>query len=251
MYKFISLALLTLCLFVFAASCSRPEKKLRVIARDPSWYPLNLMGKENNLLGFTDELLYAIAKEEDLTIELVVTSDSTLLSGLDHGRYDGIITSLTPSLEYEKDHIFSEPLYLLGPVLVVPMSSTIDSLSGLENKMVGIQRGSATAFDTVRFPSVGITQYDNLLMALDMLTKRNIDAVIMKAIPAYVYTQSFFRTTLKIATTPLTSEGLRLMMNNDSDDDKFMKRFNDGLKRLKENGSYEALTKKWGIYNPL
>ncbi|GAB4231918.1 MAG: hypothetical protein Tsb0021_10460 [Chlamydiales bacterium] len=206
------------------------------------------MGKENNLLGFIDELISTIAREKKINIQFVSTAPNTLISGLDNDRYEAVVTQLTPSILNRQRFLFSDPLLRLGPVLVVHQESTIRSLSQLKEKIIGIQRGSASAFDTVRFPAVIITPYENLMLALDTLSRRRIDAVIMEAIPAYVYTQSFYRDDLKIATPPLTDFGLRLMTKTNQDN--FMKLFDKGLEEIKEKGIYEDLIKKWGLFDP-
>jgi len=220
------------------------------IAADGTWYPLQLMGKEKNMMAFSDELLTAIGKEENFRAQLSVVQYRTLFEELEGGKYDGILSSLTPNVVTREKYRFSDPFYLLGPVLIVPVSSPVHSLEEMGGKTIGIKSGSSVVFNIEKYPSIIIVPYDNANDAVDSLLNNQIDGVIMEAMPAYVAVQGFYVGKLKVASNPLTLEGLRLVANlsyRHSED--MIDRFNEGLKAVHESGVYDALLEKWGLIN--
>lgn len=244
-----------ICCLAFAfsiKSCGSPASSSKVyrIARDLTWYPGRAMGKQNNLLAFTDDLIFHVASEEKLRIELISNLTNNLFVGLDNGNFDAIVSSMLPTPISREDYVFSDPFFLIGPVLVVAKGNAVSTLSDMENKIIGIQNGSSMVYDIDKYPHISITPYDNILLALESLSRGHIDGVILDVIPAHIYISSLYSDKLKIATLPLTKEGLRMVSRLDREGEKFITLFNDGLKKAKESGAYDALLKKWTLFNP-
>lgn len=248
----ISFLIVVLFFFLFR-SCSVKKvdfshRAFRV-ARDYSMMPLQLTGKGLNMRAFSDDLLLGIAKEENIKIDILSTQANNLLSGLDFGSYDGILSLLQPNVANEEKYHFSNPYYLLGPVLVVRNSSQVTSLEQMSGKIVGIKNGSSSVYDVERYPAVLLVTYDNMSIALEDLISNKIDGVILDVWTAYVYIQGFYKGLLKIATPPLTKLGLRLVARNEPYADFLIERFNKGLEVLKANGTYDVLLHKWGLFD--
>lgn len=220
------------------------------IAVDRSWYPLALYGKETNLLAFTDDLLEAIAEESGLRFNLIEVGTPNLIPDLDNGTYDAIISSMAPTALNVARYQFSDPVYLIGPVLVARIGSDVKSLAELTNSYIGIPRGASLAFD-IPFPKAKIIPYDNMTIALGDLEDNKIDALIMDSMQAYLQIQGIYSGKLKIVTKPLTTEGLRLVSLNNIRTKGLLDIFNKSLLALRENGQYEELLNQWGLFNPL
>lgn len=250
LYPALLIIILIVCGACLVKGCSTPQPKRYTIARDNTWYPMHLMGKEKNLQGFCDDLIYAIAAKEGLKVTIINESSNNLMLGLDNGTYDLAVSFLFPNPSLKEYYDFSDPFYYLGPVLVLPEDSKITSLEQMQNKVIGIKNESSTVFDVVNYPSIIIVPYESMVFALESLGNGHIDGVIMPLIPAFIYTTSFYKGKLKIGTPPLTQEGLRIVATVESDGDKFIKIFNKGLQEAKETGIYDALLLKWDLFNP-
>jgi len=74
--------------------------------------------------------------------------------------------------------------------------------------------------------------------------------VIMEALPAHEYVDSFYKGELKMVPPPLTEDGLRLMALIDPVEKDMIQRFNNGLSQLIEDGTYTKLLDKWGLFDP-
>lgn len=227
------------------------KKPSFTIAHGSDWYSYPLLGKENNLLAFVDELLQNIALDQNIKLELITVSTDSLLRGLNNETYQGAIALFNPSTLTQDIYTVSEPFFLLGPVLVVQTPSSIRSIKDLEGKTVGILRGSSTAYEFAKYPSIIIIPYENILFALEKLSRGEIDGVILPLIPAYVYTESLYPQKLKVITSPLTNEGFRLIAKHTSQGHELIDYFDRGLKNLQESGQYNNLIKKWDLFVPI
>jgi len=246
----------TFCLFLgaflFFSGCgNRKVDKVYRIARDRSWYPLNLLGKERNLLAFTDELIYTIAANQGFKVDLDSASHNALKENLDRETFDAIVTFQRPSREMLRSYEFSEPFFLLGPVLVVPIDSDAKSIQDMKGQVVGIQTGASVVYNVDAVPDIIFTPYENILFALRNLAEDQIDGVVMESLPAHEYVDSFYLGELKVVPPPLTDDGLRLMARRDPIEKDMLNMFNEGFNQLIKDGTYYDLLQKWGLYDPL
>lgn len=219
------------------------------IAVDRTWQSVSVFGKENNLLAFTDELLAAITEESGIRFNLLETRTPNLLPGLENGLYDAVISTMMPTLMNEQKYNFSEPFYLLGPVLVVRIDSDITSLKDLSGRYMGVQRGMSLNFDQL-LPNTIITPFDNATAAFAALESNKIDAVIMDSLQAYVQIQGIYSRTVHIVSKPFNKEGLRLITLKNPKFDELFTIFDRSINDLIENGKYAELLNKWKLYNP-
>jgi len=244
------------CLFLgtllFFSGCGTAETdKVYRIARDRSWYPLNVIGKERNLLAFTDELIYTIAANQGFKVDLDSASHNALQENLDRGVFDAIVTFRRPTRQLLRDYEFSDPFFLLGPVLVVLIDADVSSIKDMKNQVVGIQTGASVVYNVKSVPDIIFTPYENILFALRNLAEDQIDGVVMEALPAHEYVDSFYRGELKVVPPPLTDDGLRLMARRDPVEKDMLDKFNKGLDELIEDGTYYELLEKWGLFDPM
>lgn len=243
--------LFTLALLFFGVrACSaflNPETPVYTIAKDPNWYPLQLYNKENNVTAFSNDLIFAIATDLGLKIHLTTASQQNLFESLHDGNVDGVLSSITPDLIAKGSYLFSDPYYTFGSVIVVRSDSGITSLKDLQNKIIAVNRGSSVLFHLQVASSIIITPYDSPTYILNELMLNRIDAVIMDQFTAYAFLSEFFRNKLKVASLPITNEGLRLVTLKNKKGEELIKEFNEGLRLLKENGTYESLLKKWDL----
>lgn len=244
----ISIAALVILFIIMSRSCSsKMHHGTYHIAQDPFWYPLNLLGKESSVTAFADDLLIAISQKQSIPIEIISTSSYQLLEGLENENYDGALTALIPTPQTRVTFLFSNPFLTLGPVLIVLENSPIKSLSEMNDKIVGMGSDFSFIFDIAKYPQFIIKRYDIPTNALEDLVAGKIDGVIMGAFPAYTYANGGYKGKIKIISTPLTQEGLRLITLHNTAGEALIKNFNDGLDSLKKSGTYDALINKWGL----
>ena len=243
------LIIVIILLFLFR-SCgvfSPHQHKVYLIGQDAQWYPLNLMKKEKNMTAFSDDLMLTIGKAEGLRFRLISISGEHLQDKLESEDLDAILTSMLPSPQDRETFLFSDIYFHLGTVLVVPINSVIDTWEEMGGKIIGIQTGSLLPIEAKKYPAIQLRSYDTVVQALAEVENGIIDGALLPALPAYIYVKSFYPTTLKVATAPLTNEGLRLVALNNAEGKDLIDLFNKGLTVVRENGAYSSLIEQWSL----
>lgn len=216
------------------------------VALDPAWYSVELPGREGALTAFTSELIEAIGKVERLKIGVYDRSWNNLMLGLQQNDYQAICTPMQPYIFYEKLYVFSNVYLPTGPVLIVTEKAKWTSLMQLTGQEVGIVRGSPYALILEKYPNVLQRTYDSATAGLDDLKQGALQAMILNVLSAEAYTQDLYQGQLKISSAPLTPEGIRLVGLRGMSEE-LIRRFDRGLSKLKENGTYSKLAQKWGL----
>jgi polar amino acid transport system substrate-binding protein len=236
---------------IFFLSCSGKKAGYDyVIALDPEWYSLEAPGRESDLTAFTTELILEIGKLERVSIGVYQRSWSNLMYALQEGQCDAICSTMQPYLFYEKLYNFSNLYLMTGPVLISPVKARIEPLDKMKGEIIGILRDSNAALILEKYPGIIQRTYESTQQALTDTTKGIVDGAIVDILSAEAFTRDLFQGQLKIATPPLTQEGVRILaMRNHTPE--LIRIFDRGLARLKENGKYTALAKKWKLAEPI
>lgn len=231
--------------FLLLCGCGKKKAYDYRIGLDPSWYPLELSGREKQVLAFSIELLQEIAKEKKMQFMIIQMNWDNLTQDLHNEKYEAMLSSLHPYLFYQKKYTFSS-LYLgTGPALVVPKDTMVDSLDQMKGKEIAVMRGSSAALLLQQYPVI-LRPYDSIPGAFNDMLTQSIDGAVVDVMTAQAYTRNIYQNSLKLATGPLTDQGLRLITLYQKSP-KLLAAFNEGLSKLKESGKYEQMLQKWGL----
>lgn len=236
---------LSFYLFFLLTACSNNSKYS--IGRDPTWFPLNLGEKTANITAFSTALVQEVAKEEKIPLEIYNVSWDQLFQVLGNKEYAGILSSLAKNTENKEKFAFSDPLLLLGPVLVVPQTSEVHSLVEMEGKIIGINQFDDSILIVQKHPTIVSTLYSNMAVGLEDLAKGKIDGLLLANIEAHALVPHLYPGVLKIATPPLNDKGLRLVTLK-GEHEKLVVHFNKGLRKLRMKSRYTALREKFSVY---
>lgn len=234
-----------LLLAILLASCETKGKTYR-IGIDPSYYPAPLGGKEANVYAFSKELLRAISHEEGLFFETVAMTWDNLIYGLKNDQYDAMLSSITPRANLQNVYTFSEPFLHIGPVLVVKKEVKASSVKHLKGKVISVESINQEALLIEKYPGVNVHYYYLIPDAFEEVVADQIDGILIDYLQATSYIRNLYREKVKIATPPLNDLGLRLIELHGGDKE-LVKAFNRGLDKLRDNGTYEKLLKKWDL----
>jgi polar amino acid transport system substrate-binding protein len=241
--KKISILILVLCTLL---SCSKSSNGGRRVGVDPYWSPLDLGTRENSVTACSTDLLTEIGKLEKIPFVKVSVNGNDFMEGLQKGQYEAILSSMRPYIFNRELFDFSDIYLALGPVLVVPAKSNIDSLKNLEGKEIAVITGST--YDQILQKSNGvlIRYYDSIPKALNDILLGVLDGAMIDIFSATPFCRDLYEGELKIATPPLNDDGLRMVVKHNTASD-LIKGFNTGLAQMKKDGSYEKLIGKWGF----
>lgn len=218
-----------------------------IIATDAAFPPMEFVDASKNITGFDIDMLNAIAKVEGFEVEYKNTAWDGIFSGLESGDYDAIISSVTITEKRQETYDFSDPYINAGQIVTVLVDNTdIKSDKDLSGKVVGAQIGTTGALVVQEMPNVTLKEYDNIDLAFLDLANRNVDAVVVDTPVAadYALASDQFKGKLKIVGDPFTEEYYGLVVKKGAMQD-LLKLFNDGLKKIQADGTYDKIYAKW------
>jgi len=229
---------------VLLTGCQKNSKSSSyTIGIDPTWYPLHVPGQEDNVLAFSIELLTQIAKMEDLQMGIVRMNWNNLTWGLQKKKYNAMLSTMRPYTFYLSKYSFSLPYLLTGPVVVLPKKVKSNKIEGKE---IGVIRGSPAALILQTTPNILLEGYDSIPEMFVALEREQVDGIALEVLAASNYLRDLYPEKFRIASEPLNNMGLRLVTLHETEV-VLMNCFNRGLKRLKKEGTYDKLLKKWGL----
>ncbi|WP_281164726.1 amino acid ABC transporter substrate-binding protein/permease [Liquorilactobacillus sicerae] len=243
---FAALCLLLAAFFaVLVGKQSQVQAKTYTIGTDVTFPPFVYANSHNKYVGIDMELIRTIAKTEGFKIEIKPVGFNAAVQGVSSGQFDGIISGMTITKEREKTFQFSTPYYESGIVMAVAPKSNIKSLKDLKGKRVAVKTGTqgATYANSLKkkygFKTVTFDDSDN--MYNDVKTGNSAACFDDSAVLNYGVRTGLG---LKIVTKPadIGKYGFAVKKGHNQ---KLMKMFNAGLAKLKKNGKYDQIIKKY------
>jgi ABC-type amino acid transport substrate-binding protein len=239
MYRF--LALFLFLGFIGCGVSKNVVSNPNLIGRDPTWFPWQIDSYHAALLtAFTSELIEEIGNEENIDISLVDINPIQVLTSLDDGSVGGILTTLTPNLIKQAKYSFSDPVILLGPVLVVSLESQASSLTDLKEKIVAVCEHDDSELIVQKYPAIVIQTYQQVPIALQDVAEGRIEGALIPFLQAHSLIPQQYKSQLKIISKPLNDKGVRLMTLKDQNTELIHK-FNIGLQKIKSSNAYQKL----------
>jgi len=194
--------------------------------------------------GFDIELIEAVAKELGANkVEYVDTDFKGLIPGLLAKKYDVITSAMYITDERKQTINFSDSYFPGGlSIMVKKDNDTIKGIDDLKGKKVSVQIGTKSAtYLEDKYKEITLVKVEtNNAMFLELETGK-VQGVVTGLPAAKIYAKTTGN--VKVLPETLTQEfygyGLR------KDDEELAKAINAALKKLKDNGTYDQLVKKW------
>ena len=228
-----SILLISLIAFM---SCSQKENKLYV-GTNAEFEPFEYRDGDN-IVGFDIDLINEIAKIIKQDIEVVDMAFDGLLPALQSKKIDIIIAGMTADEERKKFVNFTDPYYSTQQsILVHKDNKDIYSFDNLEGKNVGVVLGFTGDLIVSAMSNVNAQKYGATSEAILALKSKKVDAVVLDYEPASKYFDQ--NNDLKLIITDSKSEEYAIAMRKE--DTELLKKVNDALNTIKENGTYDML----------
>ena len=249
MKKFIAMLSAVLGLFMLGVfsqlQIQAASEKTYTIDTDVTFPPFVYANTENKYVGIDLDLLRAIAKEEGFKVKIRPVGFNAAVQSVSAGQADGMIAGMSITEERKQKFDFSDPYYSAGIVMAVKDGSGIKSLSELKGKKVAVKTGTAGADyansikDKYGFEIVTFDDSDGVYN--DVLNG-NSDACFEDSAVMYYAIKNGLD--LKVVTKPAntTETGFAVKKGQNQE---LLKMFNEGLAKLKANGEYDKIIKKY------
>ncbi|MFC6308872.1 transporter substrate-binding domain-containing protein [Paraburkholderia dipogonis] len=241
--RLLSLACVTVAVtfagFSGAASAQTPD--VLNVATDATFPPLEYT--ENGArTGFDVDLLNALAKAMGKKVQWTDIDFKGLIPGLIAHRFDAAISGIYITDERAKVVDFTDSYYAGGLVVLVKSNSPIKSVEELNGKKVSVQVGTKSVnFLRDNFPQINRVEVEKNQEMFDLVGIGRADAAVTGKPAAYqlVKTRGGFR----VLDKPLTTEAYGIAVRKD--EPQLKAAFNTALAKIKADGTYAAIVKKW------
>ena len=198
------------------------------------------------LSGFSLELLEEIGRIENVRFVPVQMSWNNLLYGLNKKTYQAALSVLQPYIFNEKKYVFSDAYFSIGLILIVQQNSKIFSLEDLNNKEIIIPRSPDLLQILEEYPDVFRTFYRSPEDGFNLLIQGKTTGAIIENYIASGFLQEPYPGKVTALPPLITNKGMYLVTTSGKDEE-IIKLFNSGLEKLKTQGKYDALIKKWNL----
>jgi len=254
---FLLISLLVFGLIFSAAGCgggeeaskeeSGKEELVIKAGTDAAYAPMEYKGENGEVEGFDADLIKAIGKAVGLKVSIKHVDWDGLFPALESGDINCIISSMTITEERKKIVDFSEPYFEATQVIAVKKGSDIKGLEDLVGKKVGVQQNTTGHYAVEELEGMkdeDIKKFPTTPDALINLTNGLVDAVVADAPVVYNYIKHNPDAGLVTITDDDFEKeyyGIAVKKGNK----ELLDKINEGLAKVKEDGTYDKLYKKY------
>jgi len=213
-----------------------------VVATDTAFVPFEFK-QGDKYVGFDIDLWDAIAKDLGVTYTLQPMDFNGIIPALQTKQVDVGLAGITIKDERKQVIDFSDGYYDSGFLLMVPANSTITGAQDLKGKTVAIKTGTSAAdYAKANFKDTELRQFPNVDNAYMELQTGRVDAAMHDTPNILYYINTAGGGKVKAVGEQMMAQQYGIAFPKGSD---LVAKVNVSLAKLKHDGSYTAIYKKW------
>lgn len=244
-------AVICACLGVFlgqatAADTSTWDKIIKTgkitVGNSPDYPPFETLDDNGKRVGFDIDLLNAMCAQLGIEAEFVTMDFGAIVTATQSGQVNIGMSGFSITEERRKMVNFSNPYYISGQAVVTAPKTGIKSVDDLKGKRVAVGLGTTGQEEAEKIEGITIQYPEDYTVAFVMLKNGGSDAVIcdLPVAEAYLKQGGF-----ELVGKPLSYEEFAIIANKK--DGEVVKNLNDALAKVKTDGTYDKLIKKWEL----
>jgi polar amino acid transport system substrate-binding protein len=209
--------------------------------------PLNATNKNGKIIGYDADIAKLIAMNLGVKIKFTTMPFAELLPALIAGKVDMVLSSMTMTLERNRNVAFIGPYYVSGKGILTK-TQTIGALQqteGLNNpefKVAALQNSTSQAFVEQAAPKAQLVPTKSYDEAIDMLLQDKVNAIVADY-PYCAFTAFRYKDKGLVAgQSKFTVEPLGIAIPEDALLINWMGNF---VNMLEASGQLKNLTEKW------
>ncbi len=193
--------------------------------------------------GFDIELVEALGKAMNKRIEWVDIDFKGLIPGLVSKRFDMSVSAIYITDERKKVVDFTDAYYAGGLVAMVKDgNTTIKTLADLNGKKVAVQVGTkSVSYLGTNHPQVQLVEVEKNQEMFNLVEIARADAAVTGKPAAFQYVRT--RGGMHVLEQQLTTEEYGMALRKDTPE--LTRAVNAALAKLKADGTYALIVKKW------
>jgi len=215
--------------------------------------PMSFTDENGQITGLDGEIARRIAAKLGRPVEWTDMKFSALIPALQAGKID-LVVSMAVTEERKKSVNFTQPVFPAPQVMLVrkaqtaqPGSGKLTTLDDIDGKTVGVFAGTIhDGFVASHYPKAEIKRLNGTADLVLAVKNKKVDVALLDAISASVLLKSNKELgilTDEALTRPL---GIGFGKNNPA----LRERFNNYLKKIKADGTYDEMYQRWCVNDP-
>lgn len=234
--------LAALSALALGANLAQAQDNVLRVGTDATFPPMEFV-ENGKRTGFDIELTEALAKAMGKKVEWIDIDFKGLIPGLISKRFDMAVSAIYITDERKKVVDFTDPYYAGGLVAMVKDGNTsIRKLGDLDGKKVTVQVGTkSVGYLQQNFPKVQRVEVEKNQEMFNLVDIGRADAAVTGKPAAFQYVRT--RPGLRVLDEQLTTEEYGMALRKDTPE--LTKAVNAALAKLKADGTYAAIVKKW------
>ncbi|OYR14914.1 ABC transporter substrate-binding protein [Brucella thiophenivorans] len=234
---------------IAALPAQAKEWKEIKIATEGAYPPFNFVAADGSLQGLDVDIANALCKAMDAKCTIIANDWDGMIPGLQTNKFDAVIASMSVTEERQKQVSFTDKYYSTPLSVAVPKDSAITSLDAeaFKGKTVGAQ-GSTTqgtyAEDVYGKSGAEVKLYPTADEANADLKSGRLDAVVSDKFPISDWIKADGADCCKlIGDVPGTQTDTAIAVRTDDND--LREQFNVAIKKIRDDGTYATIVKKY------
>ena len=240
MKKVFKLMLMSLLSVVISVSAFA-KNKVVYVGTNAEFAPFEYLEK-NKVVGFDIDLLDAISKETGLEFKVQDMAFDGLLPALQTKKVDMVIAGMSATPERKKAVAFSKPYFKAKQVVITKgVDKSLKSFKDLAGKKVGVMLGFTGDTVVSEIKGVKVERFNASYAAIMALSQNKVDAVVLDSEPAKKYTAN----NKQFVIDSIHAEEEDYAISVRKNDKELLDKINAALDKIKANGEYDKLLKKY------
>ncbi|MBV2143232.1 ABC transporter substrate-binding protein [Falsochrobactrum sp. TDYN1] len=245
-----SILLAALASSVLALPVQAKEWKEIRIASEGAYPPFNYMSPDGKLIGFDLDIAHALCEAMEAECEIVANDWDGMIPGLQANKFDAVIASMAITEERAKQVAFTDRYYTTPLAVVVPKDSDIISLdpAAFDGKAVGAQAGSTQgmyADDVYGKAGADVRLYPTADEANADLESGRLDAIAADKFLAADWLKNAAGADCCKFLGDIPGSETQISVALRKGDDDLREQFNAAIKKIREDGTYDTIRKKY------
>ena len=231
---------------VASAPAAAPAK-VYAVGTDAAYAPFESQNEKAEIVGFTVDVLTAVAAKAGVQIKFVNTPWEGIFNALGQGDRDLLASSITITDERKQTMDFTDPYFDAVQLIAVKDTSKVKGLSDLKKLKIGVQTGTTGDEVVTKLmgkTSTAIKRFESTPLALKELESGGVDAVVADngVVIHYVANNpgGKFKTVADKEFAP-EQYGFAVKKGNA----ELLGKLNQGIAAIKADGSYATIYAKY------
>ena len=239
-----AMAALAGCGSAAADSTGATAKETLTVGTNAAFPPFEFVGDDGEPDGFDIALIKAIGEEIGMEVQIQDMEFDSLVSSIGN-KIDVAIAGMTVTEERKNTVDFSDSYYEAVQSVIVPKGSAIATADDLKGLKIGVQLGTTGEFIAEDIEGSEISAYNKAVDAVNDLNNGRVDCVIVDKNPAEVFGAQFSDKVDVIDGNNFGFEPENYAIALPKGNTDLADKINAALKKLKEDGTYDSLVKKY------